>query len=143
MKGDMFMKINSDLKVGDTSAILYDIKTHNDKLYQVGRTLDTGDKVTTAQQGTDNFINSLSIPKGTWIVAGTWSYQGNDLSTYTSLNGIDFTTETSAYDNLGYVSGNAIGLCISNGSAVAKLDVWPRNKTVPLRGRLWAVKIAN
>lgn len=137
------MKINSDLKVGDTSATLYDIKTHNDKLYQVGWVIDSGWQVTTAQQGTANVITSLAIPKGIWIVGGNWYYEGNDLSTYTSINGINFAGATSAYDNLGWVNGNTIGLCNSNGTAVAQLNVWPRNKTVPLHGLVWAIKVAN
>lgn len=137
------MKINEDLIIGNTNAKLSDIKTHNDKLYQVGWVINTNWSSATAQQSQPNVIQTLNIPKGIWLVFGEWTYEGDDLSTYTNINGITFAGATSSYDDHGWVNQQTCGLANSDGSQVAQLNVWPRNKTVTIKGLLWAIKISN
>ena len=137
------MKINGDLLIGDTTAKLSDIKTHNDKLYQVGWVINTNWSSVSAQQSRPNTIQTLNIPKGIWLVFGQWTYEGDELSTYTNIQGINFDGAISAFDDNGWVNMTTCGLANSDGTQTAILNVWPRNKAVTIKGMLWAIKVAN
>lgn len=146
----MAQYINKDTYVGDTGIQLKDIKINADnitsntsKLYQVGLVIDSGTKTSTANQNQSNFIQTLNIPKGIWLVFGNWTYEGNQVSSYTSIEGINYNDATSCYDDSGWVNMTVIGLSNSDGSHVAKLNLWPRNKTISVKAHMWAIKIAN
>lgn len=150
-------KLNQDTYVGNTGKKLSDILTNanniknntnniainTNKLYQVGLVIDSGIKTSTANQSQSNFIQTLNIPKGIWLVFGNWTYEGNQVSSYTSIEGINYNDATSCYDDAGWVNMTVIGLSNSDGSHVAKLNLWPRNKTISVKAHMWAIKIAN
>lgn len=146
----MAQYINKDAYIGDTGKQLKDILTNanniasnTNKLNQVGWVIDSGEKVSTAKQSQANYIQTLNIPKGIWLVFGNWTYEGNQVSSYTSIEGINYNDATSCYDDAGWVNMTVIGLSNSDGSHVAKLNLWPRNKTISVRAHIWAIKIAN
>lgn len=143
-------KVNPDLYVGNTGKQLKDIKTNadniavnNSKLYQVGLVIDSGWKTFTATQAQSNYIQTLNIPKGIWLVFGNWRFEGDDVSSYTSIEGINYTDPVSCYDDKGWVNMTVIGLSNSDGTHIAKLNLWPRNKTINVHSHIWAIKIAN
>lgn len=143
-------KINPDTYVGNTGKKLSDILTNSNnissnstKLHQVGLVIDSGWKVSTAKQSQSNYIQTLNIPKGIWLVFGNWIYEGNQVSSYTSIEGINYNDAVSGYDDAGWVNMTVIGLSNSDGSHVAKLNLWPRNKTINVNSHIWAIKIAN
>ena len=146
----MTQYINKDTYVGDTGKQLKDILTNANniannanKLHQVGWVIDSGWKVSTATQSQSNHIQTLNIPKGIWLVFGNWIYEGNQVSSYTSLEGINYNDPVSCYDDQGWVNMTVIGLSNSDGSHIAKLNLWPRNKTINVNCHMWAIKIAN
>ena len=147
-------KINPDLYVGNTGKKLKDILTNannistnksnisvlNNKVNNVGAFLTSGTKTKTCTPNQQNFICQLNIPVGTWIIFGHWRQDAMVSSSWTSIEGIDFTAPTSAYDNDGYCDMTVVGFHRS-GSTTAKLNLWPRSKNMTVKGELCAIRI--
>ena len=38
-----------------------------------------------AKKNQENYINSIKLGKGTWLIIGEWRYEGFDASTWTSM----------------------------------------------------------
>ena len=154
-------KINPDLYVGNTGKKLSDILTNandiltnandistnksnisvlNNKVNNVGAFLTSGTKTKTCTKDQQNFICQLNIPIGTWIIFGHWRQDGMISSSWTSIEGIDFTSPTSVYDDNGYCDMTVVGFHRS-GATTAKLNLWPRGKNMTVKGELHAIRI--
>lgn len=114
-----------------------------DYINKIGTIISNETTTTTATQGQSNSLSTLNIPKGTWIVYGHWEYPGNELSSWTTIWGINHSGAVSCYDNDGYVNMTVQGIAISDGNTVATLTMWPRTKTVTAVSEMWAIKISN
>lgn len=147
-------KVNPDLYVGNTGKKLSDILTNannistnksnistlNNKVNNIGAYLTSGTKTKTCSANQKNFICQLNIPIGTWIIFGHWRQDAMISSSWTSIEGIDFTAPMSVYDNDGYCDITVVGFHRS-GSATAKLNLWPRGKNMTVKGELHAIRI--
>lgn len=91
----------------------------------------------------ENYINSIKLGKGTWIIIGEWRYEGYDASTWTSLINTTYSGATSKYDNDGYVNDEITGLLINpnNTEVTVYLNVWPRRKNMRLNSTMCAIRI--
>ena len=143
----MAQYINKDTYVGDTGKQLKDILTNannistlNNKVNNIGAFLSSGVITKTCTQNQQNFICQLNIPVGTWIIFGHWRQDAMVSSSWTTIEGIDFTAPISAYDNDGYCDMTVVGFHRS-GSTTAKLNLWPRGKNMTVKGELYAIRI--
>lgn len=112
-------------------------------LYQTGYVITSGTKEAHAKYNQDNIVQTLNIPKGIWLVFGHWLYKGENLSSWTEFFGINFGDSIGTYDDRGWCSMSITGLSVSDGTQVAQLNLWPRNKEVDVEAYIWAIKISN
>jgi len=99
--------------------------------------------VSSATKGQNNYINSISLGKGTWIIIGEWRYEGFELSSWTNLIGVTFSGASSKYDNSGYVNDQIVGILVntSTSNKTINLNLWPRDKNVEVISSICAVRI--
>ena len=90
---------------------------------------------------TQTTLVTLTLPKGTWVVTGNFSYNSSNLRYYLSLTR-DSTQvcAVSSYDNAGIVAGLITDTIVLTQEAIITMMVWPNSKTVSLSGTLKAVK---
>lgn len=91
----------------------------------------------------NNYVNSLSLGKGTWIVIGEWRFEGFDFSSWTTLINATFAGASSKYDDSGYVNDQVVGILINNNTTPVTiyLNVWPRNKDVTVLSSMCALRL--
>ena len=111
------------------------------KLNNIGTFIQDTEKTATATQGQANYIHTLSIPAGTWIVFAYWRYQANDVSSYSSIEGISTPLADSTRDTDGWVNKTSVGIHVG-GATTAKLNLWPRNKTITVYSNMFALRLA-
>lgn len=97
----------------------------------------------TAKKNQENYINSIKLGKGTWIIIGEWRYEGFDASTWTSMINTTYSGASSKYDNDGYVNEEITGILINNNSTeiTVYLNLWPRLKDIQVKSTMAAVRI--
>lgn len=97
----------------------------------------------TAKKNQENYINSIKLGKGTWIIIGEWRYEGFDASTWTSMINTTYSGASSKYDNDGYVNEEITGILINNNSTeiTVYLNLWPRLKDLKVNSTMAAIRI--
>lgn len=105
--------------------------------------ITTSNKISEAIKSQNNYINSISVGKGTWLIIGEWRYEGFELSSWTDLKGITFCGASSKYDNNGYVNDQVIGILIntSTNKKTVDLNLWPRDKTISVISSMCAIRL--
>src|SRR5574344_336624 len=96
-----------------------------------------------AKKNQENYINSIKLGKGTWLIIGEWRYEGFDGSTWTSMINTTYSGASSKYDNDGYVNEEITGLLVntSNTEKTIYLNLWPRLKDIQVKSTMAAVRI--
>jgi hypothetical protein len=96
-----------------------------------------------AKKNQENYINSIKLGKGTWLIIGEWRYEGFDASTWTSMINTTYSGASSKYDNDGYVNEEITGLLVntSNTEKTIYLNLWPRLKDIQVKSTMAAVRI--
>ena len=96
-----------------------------------------------AKKAQENYINSISVGKGTWLIIGEWRYEGFDASTWTSLINTTYSGASSKYDNDGYVNDEIMGIVINSTSTqkTIYLNLWPRQKDIRVNSTMCAVRL--
>lgn len=125
----------------DTSGIV-----HNKELLKgiIDTPLITTERVYyNAKKNQENYINSINVGKGTWLIIGEWRYEGFDASTWTSLINTTYSGASSKYDNDGYVNDEVTGLVVndSNNTKTIYLNIWPRIKDLRVNSTMCALRI--
>lgn len=105
--------------------------------------ITTGTKTTTVTKGQNNYINSISLGKGTWLIIGEWRYEGFELSSWTDLKNATFCGASSKYDNNGYVNDQVVGILIntSTSNKTVQLNLWTRDKSIDVLSSMCAIRI--
>lgn len=132
----------------DSPSVLYGSTRLNDKIYgmdlersKIGTVITTDLITSNCTRNQNNYINSIVLDAGTWIVWGRWRYEGFEGSSWTNFSGTINDAAVSCYDNEGYVD-----MCISNLVVCGKdhpvyLNLWPRTKDMTVKSNMWAVRI--
>ena len=96
-----------------------------------------------AKKNQENYINSIKLGKGTWLIIGEWRCEGFDASTWTSMINTTYSGASSKYDNDGYVNEEITGLLVntSNTEKTIYLNLWPRLKDIQVTSTRAAVRI--
>jgi len=138
MKKSIRMKENVYL---DSSGVIHNKELLCDILNS--QLVSTGTKSYNATNGQNNYINSISIGKGVWIVIGEWRYEGFELSSWTTLIGTTFSGASSKYDDNGYVNDQIVGILINTSSTkkTINLNLWPRGKSITVTSTMCAIRI--
>lgn len=96
-----------------------------------------------AKKNQENYINSIKLGKGTWLIIGEWRYEGFDASTWTSMINTTYSGASSKYDNDGYVNEEITGILVNNSTAeiTVYLNLWPRFKDLKVNSTMGAIRI--
>ena len=105
--------------------------------------ITAGTKTTSVTKSQNNYINSISLGKGTWLIIGEWRYEGFELSSWTDLKNATFCGASSKYDNNGYVNDQVVGILIntSTSNKTVQLNLWTRDKSIEVLSSMCAVRL--
>lgn len=119
------------------------ITNNTNNLNNVGKTLYGAHTTYQTKAGQNNYICSLTLTEGIWVVFGWWRYEGFELSSWTSITNCVVDSALSHYDNEGYVDTMLSNLCVVSAGTTktVQINLWPRNKSPQVMCRLWAVRI--
>lgn len=118
------------------------VSTNTTNIEVIGQTKYTSEVTKSATQSQSNTINSISLGVGIWIVWGWWVFEGSTVSSWTGFNNSVNGAPVSCYDDQGWVNMTISDIAVVNsGTKTISLTLWPRNKTISVKSKMWAVRI--
>ena len=144
-------KINSDTYVGNTGKQLKDIKTNadnistnasnittlNNSMNRIGTIYNATKTNIAVNANSSNVICSITLQPGTYVIVGTFKYQGSDLRYYLTL----YSRSLSVYDNAGYVEGSISDILYIDRQTTINLYLWPSKSFTVSNTDIRAVRI--
>ena len=129
--------VDKDTYVGNTGKQLKHIKTNSDNIAMIGTMFEhTGTNVVVSGNNS-NVICSLTLDPGTYIVVGTFKYEGSNLRYYLSL----WSRSISAYDNAGYVEGTVTDIFTLTSQRTIELRIWPSKDATLVTTNIRAIRV--